>query len=114
MSLSKWENYVKNNKIISYYETDTAPHFVDCLEADCNEAFDYINGKVDLAIDHSETATSMRLQNADAVQHRYNVAFKESLNKHIQYALDAIEDIEAEKSEQCDIEAFKYERASNE
>jgi len=114
MSLSKWEELVKERKLKPDYNTNSAPDFVDVLEADCNEAFDYINEKVDLAIDYSETATSMRLQNADAVQHRYDVAYKDALNNHIEYALDVINNLPIEVDEQCCIELSKYEAASNE
>lgn len=115
MELDSWQEFVKSNKLEADYETRTAAFFVSGLESDCIEAFDYINETVDLLIDHSETRESMMLGSADAVQHRFNVAYKTALNAHIQFALDAIEDIkEDQDNEQCYIEAFKHERASNE
>lgn len=96
MSLSNWEQFVKANKLTADYESTTAAFFVSGLESDCNEAFDYINETVDLLIDHSETRSSMMLANNEAVQFRFNVAYKTALNAHIQEALDNIDDEQSE------------------
>jgi len=96
MSLSRFEQFVKANKLTADYESTTAAYFVSGLESDCAEAFDYINETVDLLIDHSETREAMMLGNSEAVQFRFNVAYKTALNAHIQEALDNIEDEQSE------------------
>lgn len=113
MELDSWQEYVKTNKIKPDYETGTAPHFVDCLEADCGEAFDYINEKVDLALDYPEIMTSMRLGNEGHVRHKYNVAYKDALNSYIEYALDVINNLPIEDEQEDCMDVHKRSEELN-
>ena len=113
MSLSKFEEFVIKHKLTPDLSVTNAIFVYGGLKSRCVDAYEDIRLDISLALDENKQLDLMADENIWQHAKNHNNACMKSLNKHIQQALNNIEDKQSEHYEEdCCITAFKRDRES--
>ena len=111
MSLSKWEEYVKDNKLEPHYDAKSGAYLAATLRTKCNEAYEDIMDQVEGGCLLRSICEGLIDDDKDKAESIVKNVASNALNVHIQYALDAIKDKQSEYYEEdCCITAYKRDR----
>lgn len=118
MNLSKFQEMVIRLKIKPDQTIENAIFMYGGFKSRFNDEYEDIRADIILNLDENDQADLMASENIYQHAQNHNLACQKAVNKHIQYTLNIIDELQRKESEeveeQCCIELSKHERATNE